>query len=102
MQLTVDIHSGDYTEQIQPLTYNTSFAFTQENFVGDDDSAQKTFSGFTTIQFKALTSMQTVRLNSVGMKFSSVYLTAADGVQTCLCGPNCSVPNCSYVVKEIG
>ena len=84
----------------QPVSYTTSFVFTQDNFVAEDSLASHVFSGNTTINVRILETTRKLLLHSVGQTFSSVNFGVTNEQSRCLCGEECQT-NCTTVVTDV-
>ena len=84
----------------RPISYTTSFVFTQDNFLAEDSLASHTFAGNTTVNLRILEPTQKLLLHSVGHTFSSVKFGVTNEESACLCGEECQT-NCTTVITNI-
>ena len=87
-----------------PTLYNVTYYLPADNFLGDGDTAQDTYTAQSYMFLDVLTTTSNVTFNSMGLNYSQISVAVGASPGRCLCGAsrNCPTMNCSEVLVPSG
>ena len=87
-----------------PTLYNVTYHLTADNFVGDSDAAQDTYTAQSYMFLDILNTTSNVTFNSMDLNYSQISYSVGNAPGICLCGglTSCTTNNCSNVLTPSG
>ena len=87
-----------------PTLYNITYHLTAENFLGNSNAAQDTYTAQSYMFLDIFQTTSNVTFNSKDLNYSQISYTVGSGPGTCLCGTlsSCTTTNCSSVLTPSG